>query len=183
MQKNSIKQLLPISAKVAFIVLTVGLVGCEDRVALADKKMLDIRNQPAQPIKPPPSPEKVEEFSYSAGNLRSPFMPTSLMLQATQEQKIQGVKLDTTRLKEPLEQFELNQLVYKGSLVSQSGELYGLVQTPDGQIATVKVGNHIGKNDGRIAEITPTQINLIEIVPDSRVGYVEKPATLAAAVS
>ncbi len=183
MQKNSIKQLLPISAKVAFIVLTVGLVGCEDRVALADKKMLDIRNQPAQPIKPPPSPEKVEEFSYSAGNLRSPFMPTSLMLQATQEQKIQGVKLDTTRLKEPLEQFELNQLVYKGSLVSQSGELYGLVQTPDGQVATVKVGNHIGKNDGRIAEITPTQINLIEIVPDSRVGYVEKPATLAAAVS
>jgi type IV pilus assembly protein PilP len=41
----------------------------------------------------------------------------------------------------------------------------------------------MGKNDGRIAEITPTQINLIEIVPDSRVGYVEKPASLVAAVS
>ena len=30
------------------------------------------------------------------------------------------------------------------------------------------------KNDGRIVEITPTQINLVKIIPDSRVGYVEK---------
>lgn len=67
--------------------------------------------------------------------------------------------------------------------MSQSGELYGLVQRPDDNIASVRVGNYIDKNDGRIAEITTTQINLIEIVPDSRVGYVEKPASLVAAVS
>lgn len=172
-----------LSLKLVTLCASVLLVGCEDRVSLANQKMQDIRNQPAQPVTPPPTPEPVKEFTYSAGNLRSPFMPTSLMLQANQVEQIQGVKIDESRIKEPLEQFELNQLVYKGSVVSQSGELYGLIQTPDGQIASVKVGNHLGKNNGRIAEITPSQINLIEIVPDSRVGYVEKPATIAAAVS
>ena len=105
------------------------------------------------------------------------------MLQANQVQQMQGVRPDVTRLKEPLEQFELNELTYKGTMVSSSGEVYGLDQRPDGGIASVKVGNYMGKNDGRIAEITPTQINLIEIIPDSRVGYVEKPNSIVAAVS
>lgn len=159
------------------------LLGCTDRVGLAEKKMQDIRNQSAQPVKPPPTPEVVQAFSYSAAQLRSPFMPPSLMLQATQEKQIQGVRPDMSRLKEPLEQFELNELTYKGTMASQSGEVYGLVQRPDGSIASVKVGNYMGKNDGRIAQITPTQINLIEIVPDSRVGFVEKPTSIVAAVS
>lgn len=179
MQKNNLKP--SITIKASFICMAMLLAGCEDRISLANQKMQEIRSQPAQPIKPPPTPERVQEFTYSAANLRSPFMPTSLMLQASQVEQIQGVKIDETRIKEPLEQFELNELVYKGSVLSQSGELYGLIQTPDGGIVSVKVGNHMGKNNGRIAEITPTQINLIEIVPDSRVGYVEKPATIAAA--
>lgn len=179
MRKNNfMPTLVP---KLAVIGMAILLTGCEDRISLANQKMLEIRNQPAQPIKPPPTPERVEAFTYNAGNLRSPFMPTSLMLQASQVEQIQGVKPDENRIKEPLEQFELNQLVYKGSVVSQSGELYGLIQTPDGGIVSIKNGNHLGKNSGRVAEITPTQINLIEIVPDSRVGYVEKPATIAAA--
>ena len=179
MQNNQCKQPLMMT----LLVSTALLAGCADRVSLAEQKMQDIRNQPSQPVKPPPTPERVQEFNYSAARLRDPFMPPSLMLQATQESQIQGVRPDVTRLKEPLEQFELNELIYKGSLMSQSGELYGLVQRPDGSIASVRVGNYMGKNDGRIAEITTTQINLIEIVPDSRVGYVEKPASLVAAVS
>lgn len=154
------------------------ITGCTDRVGLAEQKMQEIRNQPAQPIKPVPTPETVEDFNYSASKLRSPFMPPSLLIQAHQAEQIQGVQPDTTRLKEPLEQYELNEMVYKGTMISSSGELFGLVQRPDGSVASVKVGNYMGKNDGRIVEITPTQINLIEIVPDNRVGYVEKPNSL-----
>ncbi|MFW2177600.1 MULTISPECIES: pilus assembly protein PilP [unclassified Moraxella] len=168
---------------VPWLIAGLFLTACADRVGLAEQKMQQIRSEPAQPVKPPPEPERVEEFTYSASQLRSPFMPPSLMLQASQAEQVEGVRPDVTRIKEPLEQFELNELTYKGSVASQSGELYGLVQRPDGSIASVKVGNYMGKNDGRIAEITPTQINLIEIVPDSRVGYVEKPASIVAAAS
>ncbi|WP_395144988.1 pilus assembly protein PilP [Moraxella atlantae] len=164
-------------------ITVLSLTGCQDRVALAQQDMQDIRNQSAQPIQPPPEPEIVEAFNYSAQNLRSPFMPPSQMLQATQQEQIQGVRPDVTRLKEPLEQFELSELSYKGTMMSQTGQQVALIQRPDGSIATVGVGNYLGKNDGRIAEITPSQINIIEIVPDSRVGYVEKPNTLVVAAN
>mgnify|MGYP003483729953 CR=1 FL=1 len=63
------------------------------------------------------------------------------------------------------------------------GQQYALVQRPDGSVASVRVGNYLGLNDGRIVEITPTQINLIEIVPDSRAGFVEKPQSLVSPIS
>ena len=36
----------------------------------------------------------------------------------------------------------------------------------------------MGMNQGRIVGISPTQIDLVEIVPDGRDGYVERPRTL-----
>ena len=35
---------------------------------------------------------------------------------------------------------------------------YGLVQTADGLVHRVTVGNHLGQNDGRITEITDSEI-------------------------
>lgn len=159
------------------------LTGCSDRVVLADEQMQAIRSQPAQPIKPPPVPEKIEDFTYDPGQTRSPFMPLSLMAQANQVGQIKGVQPDKLRIKQPLEEFELSQLLYKGIIISSSGEKSGLIQMPTGRVLPVKVGNYMGKNYGRIVEITPTKINLIEIVPDARVGYVEKPNTIATPAS
>lgn len=155
--------------------VVVLLTGCSDRVVIADQEMQAIRNQPAQPIKPPPVPEKIEDFTYDPGQMRSPFMPPSLVAQANQVIQIKGVQPDTKRIKEPLEEFELPQLVYKGIIISSTGEKIGLIEAPSGKLYTVRVGNYMGKNYGRIVQITPTKINLIEIVPDARVGYVEKP--------
>lgn len=170
--------------KVMFSLIPVlVLVGCADRVSLAEQKMQEIRSQPAQPVKPPPVPEQIEDFTYAAAQFRSPFMPPSLMIAANQALQVKGVKPDDKRIREPLEAFELNQLIFKGIMVSISGEKFGMVQRPDGTMATVKVGNYMGKNYGRIVEITPTQINMIEIVPDARAGFVEKPASLIASTN
>lgn len=162
--------------------LTV-LTGCSDRIGKAEEQMQEIRNAPAKPVEPPPAAEKVEDFVYSANNLRSPFMPPSLVNAQPTTTLSNGVRPDPTREKQPLEQFELSELVYRGLVVSPEGEQYGLVQRPDGSIASVKVGDYLGVNDGRIVEITPTQINLIEIVPDSRSGFIEKPASLVSPAS
>lgn len=180
MQNNLIQTSLLIGG---LVLIVLSQSGCSDRVAQAQQDMQAIRAQSAQPIKPPPEPEVVEAFNYNAQAIRSPFMPPSLMLQATQQSQIQGVSPDPTRLKEPLEQFDLQELKYKGTMVTQTGEVAGLIQRPDGSLATIGVGNYLGKNDGRIAEITPSQISLIEIVPDTRVGYVEKPNTLVIAAN
>ena len=66
----------------------------------------------------------------------------------------------------------------KGSMRGKSNETIALIQTPDGQVERVQVGSYLGVNQGRIVKISPTQIDLVEIVPDGREGYVERPRTL-----
>jgi type IV pilus assembly protein PilP len=43
----------------------------------------------------------------------------------------------------------------------------------------VLVGNYLGQNEGKITEIAPSKISLIEVVPDGIGGYIERPAALA----
>ena len=177
MRNQKLPMLLILSATV------LSMSGCTDRIGMAEQAMTDIRNQPAQQIEPPPKAELVEDFVYSASTQRSPFLPPSLVNVQGPTTSIDGVRPDITRVKEPLEQYELSQLVFRGVVISPEGQQYALVQRPDGSVASVRVGNYLGLNDGRIVEITPTQINLIEIVPDSRAGFVEKPQSLVSPIS
>ena len=174
-------QRMPMSLVLSAAVLS--MTGCSDRIGMAEQAMTDIRNQPAQPIEPPPKAELVEDFVYSASSQRSPFLPPSLVNVQGPTTPIDGVRPDINRIKEPLEQYELSQLVFRGVVISPEGQRYALIQRPDGSVASVKVGDYLGLNDGRIVEITPTQVNLIEIVPDSRAGFVEKPQSLVSPIS
>lgn len=167
----------------ALAIATLSLAGCSDRIGMAEQAMTDIRNSPSQPIEPPPQAELVEDFVYSASTFRSPFLPPSLVNLQLPSNTENSVRPDVTRPKQPLEQYELSQLTFRGVVVSPEGQQYALVQRPDGSVANVKVGDYIGLNDGRIVEITPTQINLIEIVPDSRAGFVERPQSLVSPIS
>ncbi|MGP4847075.1 hypothetical protein ACTXGQ_23400, partial [Marinobacter sp. 1Y8] len=49
-------------------VAVLSMTGCSDRIGMAEQAMTDIRNQPAQPIEPPPKAELVEDFVYSASS-------------------------------------------------------------------------------------------------------------------
>lgn len=164
-------------------VTALWLTGCSDRIGTAEQAMVEVRNQPAQAIEPPPKAELVEDFVYSASMLRSPFLPPSLVNVQGPIASLDGVRPDIARTKEPLEQYELTQLTFRGMIISPEGQQYALVQRPDSSVASVRVGDYLGLNDGRIIEITPTQINLIEIVPDSRAGFVERPQSLVSPIS
>lgn len=169
--------------KIVVLIMVMGLTGCSDRVGQAQEAMEQIRNEPAQPIEPPPKAEVIEDFVYRSSLLRSPFLPPSLVNVQAPTAPIDGVRPDISREKEPLEQFELEQLTFRGMVISPEGQQFALISRPDGSVASVKVGDYIGLNDGRIVEITPTQINLIEIVPDSRAGFVERPQSLVSPIS
>lgn len=169
---------LNLKALTIAVAATLLLAGCSDPAKEAEMRMEQIRQKDAPPIPPLPEPERVEDFVYSAGDLRSPFLAPSLVNMQAQAIENNGVKPDVNRVREPLEEYELSQLIYRGKVVAPNGEEYGLVQLPDGYVRDVKVGEYMGKNDGRILEITPTQINLEEIVPDTRAGFVYKKTPL-----
>ncbi|WP_201586639.1 pilus assembly protein PilP [Psychrobacter jeotgali] len=171
---------LPALLIVSMATLTTG---CSDRIGMAEQSMNEIRNEQAQPIEPPPQAELIEDFVYSASLLRSPFLPPSLVNVQNTQTSIDGVRPDITRAKDALEQYELAQLTFRGMVISPEGLQYALIQRPDGSVASITVGDYLGLNDGRVVEITPTQINLIEIVPDSRAGFIERPQSLVSPIS
>ncbi|QXW26252.1 pilus assembly protein PilP [Acinetobacter johnsonii] len=160
-----------------FVMLGIILTGCESRIDVVNQEMANIRNQPPVPIEPAPDFIPVDSFAYGAQQLRSPFLPSSL---AAELKVMAGKRVypNFNRQQQPLESFPIENLNMKGSLLNQSGKIMALIQTPDGQVERVQVGNYMGLNHGRIVKITPTQIDVVEIIPDGREGYVERPRSL-----
>ena len=56
---------------------------------------------------------------------------------------------------------------------------YGLIKTKDGLVHRVQVGAYVGQAEGRITEISPSKISVVELVPDGVGGYMERAAALA----
>ena len=117
------------------------------------------------------------KFSDRFGlDLPDPFKPRKTVAEAGAGGGVQPPSGD--RRKEPLEAYPLESLKMVGTL-RLGGQMYGLVQTKDGLVHRVSPGNYIGQADGKITEITASKISLIEIVPDSVGGYMERAAALA----
>ena len=151
-------------------------MGCESRIDAVNQEMANIRNQPPLPIEPAPDFIPTEMFNYAAHQLKSPFLPSSLAA----ELKIMAGKRvypNLSRQLQPLESYPLETLSMK-VVCGIRGQILALIQTPDGEIERIQRGSYMGLNHGRVTRITPTQIDLIEIIPDGREGYVERPRSL-----
>ena len=159
------------------LMLGVLLVGCDSRIDAVNEQMANIRNQPPLPIEPAPVFPPVPTFDYAAHQLKSPFLPSSL---AAELKIMSGKRVypNLSRQLQPLESYAIESLNMKGSMRNQSGQILALIQTPDGEIERIQRGSYMGMNHGRVIKITPTQIDLVEIVPDGREGYVERPRSL-----
>jgi type IV pilus assembly protein PilP len=149
------------------------LAGCSSRDGDLDSFLAQTRQEQPGGVQPLPEVSPYDSFSYQAQNLRSPFVPGG-----SGSSSAAGVRPDSRRNREYLEQFSLDSLKMVGTL-SVGGKNYGLVQSKDGLIHRVLPGNYIGQNDGRVATIASSKISVTEIVPDGLGGYMERPAALA----
>ena len=135
----------------------------------------DSKARPGGRIEPLPQIKPYETFAYEADYLRSPFEPHT---PAVAEGPDNGIRPDTRRPREFLEEFPLDTLKMVGTL-TKSGETYGLIQTNDGLIHRVVSGNFMGQNEGRVIVVTESEIQLVEIIPDGLGGYLEREAAVA----
>lgn len=152
------------------------LTACGRDMSDLEQYVSEVKSRRSGRIDPLPQIKPYETFSYSAQGLRSPFQPE------VDETAIggsnNGVERDTTRPREYLEQFSLDTMRMVGTL-DLEGTTFALLQTNDGLLHRVREGNHIGQNDGRIVEVSPSEIRLVEIVSDGLGGYLERPAAIA----
>jgi len=166
-----IAQHSPIRWIVTVALVSTLLAGCGGRDSDLDRFVETTKKEPGGRVEPLPEVKPYEAFNYADQDKRSPFVPGG-------SGGAQGVRPDSRRNREYLEQFSLDTLKMVGTL-NLNGSSYGLVQTKDGRVHRVVVGEHVGTNDGKITTILPSKIALVEIIPDGLGGYIERPAALA----
>ncbi len=157
------------------------LAGCSHQSSLEElqTELNSIKMKPRGRIEPIPEPITVPSFIYAAHQLRAPFTPYVQEPPST-DISARKVEPDPNRPHEALEQYPLESLAMKGTLdwAKSGGVQQAIVEDPTGQEHFVHVGNYLGKNQGRITAITPHVLSVVEIVPDGRGSWVERPRSL-----
>ncbi len=131
------------------MLLLPGLSACSSADDELERFIDDTKKQPGGRVQPLPEVKPYEQFTYAAMSMRSPFQPSGPSGGAGSA----GLRPDSKRNREFLEQFSLDTLKMVGTL-RLGGVMYGLVQTKDKLVHRVVVGNYIGQADGQISEIT-----------------------------
>jgi type IV pilus assembly protein PilP len=152
-----------------------------------DQFMAETRAKPRGFVEPLPEFKSYEAFTYSAADRRAPFEPpVDVQLTMMDEQPVSDVEPDLDRPREVLENFGLKELTMVGTLRnavsaesdSGPGSPFALIRDNTGGIHRVRTGNYMGQNYGRIIGVNETRVELLEIVPNGRGGWVERPRSL-----
>ena len=157
-------------------VAAFGLSACGSDMDELDRYINEVKAKPGGRIDPLPEITPYTVFMYiaDAEGVRSPFMPDTPQASSVGG----GARPDRDRSREYLESFPLDTLGMVGTL-NMEGTNYGLVQASDGLIHRVTPGNYMGQNDGRITEISESEIALVEIISDGIGGYIERDAAVS----
>jgi type IV pilus assembly protein PilP len=165
-------------------IVCFALSGCGDNdFTDLEQKIAEIKAKPKGKIEPLPPAKTTEPFSFQLDGSRDPFKAVEKDTgDGEGETPDNGVKPDPTRVKEDLESFSLDSLKMVGTL-KDATTLWGLVQSGQGIVYRVKVGNYMGFNDGKITDVSNDEIKLTEIILDKtsnkeRKRYNEQPASL-----
>lgn len=136
------------------------------------------RAKPAGEIEPLPTFSPYKTFNYAAMALRSPFEAPLLLGPEEDIQGREAVEPDRTRKKEHLEYFNFSALMLVGT-VTKDGVMWSLINDGEGGIHRVKEGNYLGRNHGRIVSVGAARVDVVEIVPDGKGSWVERPRVLS----
>ena len=176
MNKRTLKQKTFIGR--AILVTSLLSIGaCSQDVSDLQTFISETKSKHVGSVKPIPQFKPYESFSYSAAELRDPFVAT-IDLDEDDGTKTSLLNPDSTRPRQPLEVFPLDTLSMVG-ILEQNEQLWGLIKDPQNVVHRVQIGNYMGQSEGRIIEINESAIYLVEIVPDGIGGYIERDASIA----
>ncbi len=167
-----------IKLKQTFVCVSLlSLSSCSQDVSDLQSFIAQTKSAHVGSVKPIPQFKPYESFSYSAAELRDPFVAAT-DLEEDDSTKTSLLNPDTSRPRQPLEVFPLDALSMVG-ILEQKQQLWGLIKDPQNIVHRIQVGNYMGMNEGRVIEINESAIFLVEIIPDGIGGYIEQDASIA----
>lgn len=165
-----------------FLMSALVLAGCSEQYGDLQSWMQETRNEAKSKIRPAEPPAPIEPVTYFPPQTSGPNAFNAQRLKAAFQNNNAP---DLQRNKELLENYSLENLRYVGSIGS-GNNLSALIEVEvngEPHVYTVKQGNHLGQNFGRIAKITPDKIDIIETVEDTYGNWVNRPTELLPSAS
>jgi type IV pilus assembly protein PilP len=155
------------------------LVSCADAgLSALEAYAENVNARPPSPIEPIPEIPPVHAFPYVPGERRDPFVMDPSTAGDAQRRDPGALAPDPSRRKEPLEAYSLDSLSMVGTL-EQYQTRWALLRTPDGMLHRVRVGDYIGRNNGRIVQIGPNALRLTELVEEEPGLWQQRQASMA----
>lgn len=148
------------------------LVGCEPHDQSALEAELDaMRNRPEGGLEPLPDQPVYQALEYRGEGRRTPFDSGEAPPVSVLQVQGSGVRPDPERSPDPLERFALDDLRLAGTLTI-AGRVVALIQTPEGELVRLHVGQYLGENSGRAVAIGSDHVEIVELRPEGD-GYSE----------
>ena len=166
---NKFQRVLRLS--VVALISPVVLAGCIKDTSDLDVYFEHHRAKQARAIEPIPEVKPYLRYVYPE-NEKDPFDVSML---APNEVPVvdTGISVDTTRVKEFLEGFPLDSLRMVGT-VQKDNHLWALIKIPDGGVQSVKKGNYLGQNYGKIQTVSEGELQLSETVSNGLGSFKER---------
>jgi len=160
----------------------LGLNACDQGLGDLQIFVDQTKAKPPGRVEPIPPFVPYQNFEYTTQNLRDPFKLVDFRRPEPEDESIiataSGLRPDIDRVREPLEDFPLDTLRFKGT-VTKNDTKWGLIFAPDNTVHRVLESNYLGQNHGRIIALSDVEIQLTEIVPDGLGNYIERSAAIA----
>ncbi|MGM0543648.1 MAG: pilus assembly protein PilP [Pseudomonadota bacterium] len=162
-------------------VVALGLLaGCADPSLLQlETTLAEIRQMPSnEPGIVVPYVPLYPTQRYRHSEARSPFTsPESIQSGVSGLLAGSDDAPDQQRPAEPLEQFSLQELQLVGTL-RMGGRQLAMIATPEGEVVTVREGNYVGGDYGRITAISEQKVDIRERIYTQQSGWQARPASL-----
>ncbi|MDT0595529.1 pilus assembly protein PilP [Glaciecola petra] len=166
--------------KKLFITLSCILLiqGCgadiDDLIQYTDQ----VRSNTQVNIDPYPEFAAMDTVNYQASGLRSPFLRTVNTAASPAAVQTPNCKQpNTARNKQALENFGIDGLQMAG-VFTTNGNKYALIKANDGSLHKVTRGSYLGLFNGRVTQITNSEILIQEMLPDGAGCWKSKDTTL-----
>lgn len=154
--------------------MTLGLAACSGQDDLHEW-VAQVKARKGAPLPALPVVKTFDTFIYQDQDRRDPFEPAPPQPTA---QNAAGPHPDQNRPREPLEAFPLDSLKMVGTIGAKGG-IEGLIKDPQGVIHQVHVGDYMGQNYGHVTQVTSSEVDVVELVPNGSGGWMERDASVA----
>ncbi len=154
------------NSALALVWLSTLLMGCQANDDSLTDFIRHVENQARRDVEKLKPADEYVAVVYDPKVLRAPFeLPKEAMI-ATQPIVRKDCWQPPSRMRSgKLEKFPLNQLRLKG-VIGMGSTVSGLIQAPNGTVYKVALGEYLGRNNGKVTQVTHSYLLINETLPD-----------------